>query len=90
MVPDFIYEAGEARVGLFSEGIKKAVADGFREVPERTPYSIVLLGKGGKITHVAIYHPSGIYYHSLERFGVVGHTKAVLASTFDTFSYWWC
>lgn len=87
-VPDFTYDAGDSRAGLFSEGLGEAVAHGFQEVPARTPYSIVLLGNRGKITHVAIYHPSGIYYHCMERFGVVGHTRQALEAIFDTFTYW--
>ena len=88
-VPDFQYEGkAEDRASLFDTGTALAVAQGFKRVPEKTPYSIVLLGKGGKITHVAIYHPSQVYYHSLERYGVVGHYHSFLAGLFDSFTYW--
>lgn len=90
-LPDFVYEAGASkRAELFRAGHAKALDEGFQRVAPKTPYSVVLLGNAGTITHVAIYHPSGVYYHSMERFGVIGHRHEVLAGIFDTFTYWWC
>jgi len=87
--PDFAYSEGaQLRASLFSEGIATGVSEGWKRVPDKTPYSVVALGKQGIITHVAVYHPSGIYYHCMERQGVVGHTHNFLQGVFDTFQYW--
>ncbi len=87
--PDFDYSiAPSDRAESFDKGRALGVAHGFKRVEDKTPYSVVLLAKGGNTTHVAIYHPSGIYYHCLERYGVVGHYHNFLAGLFDSFSYW--
>lgn len=44
----------------------------FKEVPNTTPYSIVVMGKYGVMQHVGILHPSKVVYHSLEKSGVIG------------------
>lgn len=86
--PSFGYSKGDPREDLFRKGIAKALAGGWKRVPDRTPYSVILFGSKGAISHVAIYHPSGKAYHSIERYGVVGHQLSFFTPLFDTIEYW--
>lgn len=58
------------------------------QVEAKTPYALVMFGKGEAFGHVGIYHPSGIVYHCLERHGVVGHNLSLLSGVFNKISYW--
>lgn len=86
--PLFEYPAGVARDEAFRAGVPRVEAAGWVQVPARTPYAVVLLGRRGVVTHVGLYHPVGLVYHSFERCGVVGHTLQFLSTIFDTFQYW--
>ena len=86
--PLFEYPAGVARDEAFSAGVPRIEAAGWVRVASKTPYSVVLMGRQGVITHVGLYHPVGLVYHSFERCGVVGHTLQFLSTIFDTFQYW--
>ena len=61
----------------------------FQRVPDRTPYSIALLGTGGQFYHVGVYLPSGFVYHCMERSGVCGHRFRSLGILgFDSFEFY--
>lgn len=45
----------------------------FIELGDVKPYCIVLLGRKGVMSHVGVYHPSGIVFHCMQGAGVVGH-----------------
>lgn len=86
--PAFAYSKADSREALFSKGVAKALAGGWKRVPDRTPYSVILFGSNGAISHVAVWHPSGIAYHALERYGVVGHPLSFFAPMFNTIEFW--
>lgn len=70
--PDWLYEAGtEIRQTLFEIG---RTTPGWYQLDSFKPYCVVLIGQSDKITHVGIYHPDNMIFHSLEskKKGVVG------------------
>lgn len=70
--PDWLYESGpEVRPALFETG---RTSPGWYQLDSFKPYCIVLIGQSDKITHVGIYHPDNMIFHSLESKGVVGTT----------------
>ena len=40
--PAFAYSKADSREALFSKGVAKALAGGWKRVPDRTPYSVIL------------------------------------------------
>lgn len=75
-VPDWLYEAGHIkRSGLFEAGKNTS---GWSQLESFMPYCVVLIGQSDKITHVGIYHPDNIIFHSLESRGVVGTTMKAM------------
>lgn len=74
----------ETRPGLIQDFKKK-----FIRVNDKTPYSIVLMGKKGRMIHVGVYLGTGVVYHCMERAGVCGHKFTMLGSLgFDTFEFY--
>ena len=72
---------------MFDGGISAAVKSGWHKVPANTAYSVILLG-GDDITHIGLYHPSGIVYHCAERVGVVGHSLRSISDIFQRIEWW--
>ena len=88
VLPDFAYDIQNDRATLFQTGSPALAEAGWEPVATPSPYSIVTLGQRHDATHVAIWHPSGIYYHCLERQGVVGYNSARIDSLFRTKTFW--
>lgn len=63
--PDAPYFDEESRPGKI-----EALKGRFTRVPDKTPYSIALLGSEGRFSHVGVYHPNGTIYHCIEGAGV--------------------
>lgn len=87
-LPDFAYDIQNDRATLFQAGAPALAEAGWEPVATPYPYSIVTLGQRHDATHVAIWHPSGIYYHSLEKQGVVGYTASRIDTLFRTKTFW--
>jgi len=88
VLPDFAYDIQNDRAALFQVGAPALQSQGWESVATPFPYSIVTLGQGRSATHVAVWHPSGVFYHCLEKQGVVGYPASRIDMLFRTKTFW--
>lgn len=84
---DFDPEVGN-RTETLSEARQSAGNGLWERIARPEPYCLVLLGRGGVTSHVAIYHPTGIFYHAIEGHGVVAHPERWIRGLFSTVEFW--
>lgn len=67
----------------------KDLSKQFIKVVDKTPYSIILMGKNEFFSHVGIFHPNETVYHCMEKIGVCGHRfRSLGIFGFDSFEFY--